>query len=362
MDRGITTKETLSFKVDSTTTTMTAPNEGRFMFLDARKEENLYLDRSDTGNPFVSVEEMHDNIQSPDYPPIFFNKIDESTSSALPKVIAPYRIEYCYTFIYAGMEGPPSEVLAVDLDPSQIHLKNVSPTDTVIAGSGMNGPVIQIRRIMRTESHLLGVGGKKANGRMKKLYRRIVFSDEYLSHPSAVDYEMGAGAWRHIATLASDATGYEDVGNELIASETAEDPLDSTDPGDSFIDPAGDTFRLDRLNESGPRQYLRFWNTPKSDYVVEVRYHKRPYRLVKDADAPEWPPQYHHYLVYAALRDICMQHGMLNHSSLYERRADEMLEAMKAKYLSRTDRMYVRRGFDRAMADRERFGIPSKAE
>jgi hypothetical protein len=258
------------------------------------------------------------------------------------------------------MEGPPSEVLAVDLDPSQMQPKNSSTTDTVIDGVGAYGPVIKIQRIMKTVSHAVGSGDN--NGRMKKLYRRIVFSDEYLSHRSAVDYVMGAGAWRHIATLASAATDYEDAGTEIISDATAEDPLDSTDPGDSFIDPAGDTFRLDRLNESGPRQYLRFWNTPKSDYVVEVRYHKRPYRLVKDSDAPEWPPQYHHYLVYAALRDICMQHGMLNHSSLYERRADEMLEAMKAKYLSRTDRMYVRRGFDRAMADRERFGIPSKAE
>ena len=44
MDRGIKTKETLSYVTDSgtdsTTKTMTAPNEGRFMFLDARKEEN----------------------------------------------------------------------------------------------------------------------------------------------------------------------------------------------------------------------------------------------------------------------------------------------------------------------------------
>ena len=364
MDRGITTKETLSFSSDSTTTTMTAPNEGRFMFLDARKEENLYLDRSDTGNPFVSVEEIHDNIQSPDYPPTIVNRIKTGVGN-LPLVVAPYRIEYCYTFIYAGMEGPPSEVVAVDLNPSQFPSKESFGTDSslldvVLIGDPGRPPNIELRRIMRTVSHNLSEADN--NGRMKKLYRRIVFSDEYLSHPGATNYVMGAGAWRHIATLASLETTYTDYGNEITGAETVEDPLDSGSPGDSAVDLAGDTFRLDRLNESGPRQYLRFWNTPKSDYMVEVRYHKRPYRLVKDADAPEWPPQYHHYLVYAALRDICMQHGMLNHSQLYEGRADEILAAMKAKYLSRTDRMYVRRGFDRAMADRERFGIPSKAE
>ena len=130
----------------------------------------------------------------------------------------------------------------------------------------------------------------------------------------------------------------------------------------SKVSLSGEVFGPDRLNESGPRQYLRFWYTPKSDYMIEARYHKRPYRLVKNSDSPEWPPQYHHYLVYAALRDICMQHSMLNHSQMYEKRASDILERMKNKYLSRTDRMYVRRGFDRAMADRERFGIPSKAE
>jgi hypothetical protein len=56
-----------------------------------------------------------------------------------------------------------------------------------------------------------------------------------------------------------------------------------------------------------------------------------------------------------------MQHSMLNHSQLYEKRAAEMLERMKNKYLTRTDRMHVRRGFDRSMADGERFGIPSKS-
>ena len=56
-----------------------------------------------------------------------------------------------------------------------------------------------------------------------------------------------------------------------------------------------------------------------------------------------------------------MQHGMLKNSQLYDGRATELLERMKAKYLSRTDRMHIRRGFDRAMADRERFGIPTKS-
>jgi len=382
MDRGITTKETLSYLTDSTTKTMTAPNEGRFMFLDARKEENLYLDRSDTGNPFVSVEEMHENLQSPDYRLAIFGptKLVARSAASLAKCSFPYHmearylVEYCYTFTFAGMESPPSEVVKLEIDFDNIRPDIVDAVELrddfagtdkaallFVPGLGAaiaSTPEIQIVRFMKTTTSIGGV-----NGMMKKLYRKITLLDKPYTSGGTPDKHLTKGStWRHIATIHPEVTEYTDSGFDIddSTSKTVSDPVDSTKF--SSLDPAGDVFRLDRLNESGPRQYLRFWNTPKSDYMVEVRYHKRPFRLVKDSDAPEWPPQYHHYLVYAALRDICMQHGMLNHSSLYERRADEMLEAMKAKYLSRTDRMYVRRGFDRAMADRERFGIPSKAE
>jgi hypothetical protein len=168
--------------------------------------------------------------------------------------------------------------------------------------------------------------------------------------------ESGSNAWRHVATLDSDSRTFDDDFDEISTNtvEVAGTFIDS-------VDTSGMLFDFDRLNESGPRQYLRFWYTPKSDYMVELRYHTRPYRLVKDSDSPNWPVQYHHYLVYAALRDICMQHGMTGHSQLYESRAAVLLAAMKGKYLTRTDRLHIRRGFDRAMADRERFGIPSKS-
>jgi hypothetical protein len=197
---------------------------------------------------------------------------------------------------------------------------------------------------------------------VKKIYRRV--SVKPVNKPSKgvslvkdIALRGGMGPWRHIATVAEDITVFNDNCDELTT------PTVVVAPGEPFIaaDPSGTPFDLDRLNDIGPRQYLRFWYTPNSDYKVEVRYHRRPLRLVNDNDAPEWPVQYHHYLVYASLRDICMQHGMLQHSELYDGRANQLMERMKSKYLSRTDRMYVRRGFDRAMADRERWGIPSKS-
>ena len=342
MDRGIKTKEILTFQdsgvTDTQTNTMTAPNRGRIMFLDARKEEYLYLDRSDTGDPFVSIEEMHDNLQPPDYP--LFLKKAYLESSKLPDAHRnkKYTIEYCYTFIYAGMESPPSEVASILIDKSE----------------ATSSPRVTLKGFINTSDTALSGTHSNHTGRLKKVYRRIVFETD--GNPE--NYNLGAGAWRHIATLKETTTQMDDEGLEL----TTDTVFDSDAGTSSKVSLSGEVFGPDRLNESGPRQYLRFWYTPKSDYMIEARYHKRPYRLVKNSDSPEWPPQYHHYLVYAALRDICMQHSMLNHSQMYEKRASDILERMKNKYLSRTDRMYVRRGFDRAMADRERFGIPSKAE
>ncbi len=338
MDRGIKHNDDIAYintstgaTLETTTTTTTAPNRGRFVFLDSRKEEYLYLDKSDTGDPFVSIEEMHENVQSPDYPPML--TIGPSpTARSVPNNIT---VEYCYTFLYAGRESPPSTVASISTGDS------VAPFAIRVD----NLPVINNYR-----------GSSTYSGRMKKIYRRVLYSDELIKTGMSGSVESGSNAWRHVATLDSDSRTFDDDFDEISTNtvEVAGTFIDS-------VDTSGMLFDFDRLNESGPRQYLRFWYTPKSDYMVELRYHTRPYRLVKDSDSPNWPVQYHHYLVYAALRDICMQHGMTGHSQLYESRAAVLLAAMKGKYLTRTDRLHIRRGFDRAMADRERFGIPSKS-
>ena len=87
---------------------------------------------------------------------------------------------------------------------------------------------------------------------------------------------------------------------------------------------------------------------------------QRPRRMSADYDVPAWPVQYHHLLVYKSLEDICLQNGMATHSQLFSRRADELLLRMKQKYLSRSDRMFVRRGFDKDLLEAERWGIPTK--
>lgn len=326
MDRGIKNTETIEYLDDggisrTFTKTTTAPNRGRFTFLDSKKEEYLYLDAADTGDPFISIEEMHSNVLPPDFAP-------QPRDGGLPfgaKFITGATYEYCYTYLYAGRESPPSPVASftvVEHDHATVleymidtSSQRLSPSDT---------------------------------GRIKKIYRRQSIAAE----TSPGDMKSGAGVWRHIGTISESSVEFIDFGKE------------STSPtvlGTSYVDESGTLYDSTLLNESGPHQYLRFWYTPSDDYKVEMRYHKRPLRLVNDADAPDWPVQYHHYLVYASLRDVCLQHGLSSYSQLYGSRAVDLLEKMKNKYLSRSDRVFIRRGFDRAMADRERWGIPSKS-
>ena len=122
----------------------------------------------------------------------------------------------------------------------------------------------------------------------------------------------------------------------------------------------GEMSKVKVLDESGPRQTIKVYRPPSQDMDVEIRYLSRPKRLVADADTPEWPVRYHHLLVYMALADICLQHGMATQAQLYGRKSVELLDRMKQKYLSRTNRKYIRRGFDRTLFSGERFGVPTK--
>jgi len=334
VDRGITMTETLSYTDAAfpndpytSTQTTTAPDRGRFTFLDARKEEFLYLDRDDTGDPFVSIEEMHADVFPPDLA-IVLDPMDSSGSSSNLALGDTY--QYCYTYLYAGRESAPSPVSEITLSTTgHLHI-------------ALNG-------FINTSAKRVS-GSDKDTGRLKKIYRRL---DSLGSSRLGRSRTLGLGVWRHIATISESVTSYTDEGEELTTNTV----LGTTSP----VDIDGVLYDLNQLNEIGPRQYIRLWYTPASDYKIEGRYLMRPFRLVNEADTPNWPVQYHHLLVFLALRDICMQHGMLSHSQIYEGRASIILNQMKAKYLSRSDRMYVRRGFDRAFTDKERWGVPSKS-
>lgn len=208
--------------------------------------------------------------------------LSTAANSTTSTLLVGNTYEYCATFEYFGVESAPSAVTTA------------TPTSS-------------------TRSVLLQIA-------IPPVTFALFWRQNFYRRNATVN-----GGWWHIGTNEVDLT----VGTPTSTF------LDSGSP-DDFGRP---------LYEQGPRSALAVWRRPGADADVEVRYHKRPHRLVGDTDAPEMPVQYHSILVYLALSDIYTQFGMGNLAQLYAARADEKIVAMRRKYLDRTDKIYRRKLF-----------------
>mgnify|MGYP003110871482 CR=1 FL=1 len=386
VDRGLKTPVHSQSSGSITTSVNTAPDRGRLIFIDAAKEEHLYLDRDSTGDPVIGIEGMPVHLDPPMYPPgrglSGLKPYNDGHSIYKHGRLQPGKTyEWCYTFVYAGIESAPSPIYreTMPIDSSvgySIQLRNQSVegdfprsgsygrADDATTGRGRLYPHSDGTDDMDTQFRM--------NGRIKRWYRRSI--DNEL--PSMV---QGYQRWIHIGDQFNDGKVW-DIGRkqgdfgDLRAGESHSsfpDDVESSDsvlgfPSSQYLEQGrwtyhdGELSKVKVLDESGPRQTIRVYRPPSQDMDVEIRYLARPKRLVADSDVPEWPVQYHHLLVYMTLADICLQHGMSSQSQLYERKSIELLDRMKQKYLSRTNRKYIRRGFDRVVFAGERFGVPTK--
>ena len=304
-----------------------ASDRGRITFIDARKEEAEFLDIYDTGDPAVVIEDEWLFLD----PPVSGPTLTASTSGDLT---SGNTYQYCYTYYVAGKdhveftsgrESPPSPVAEITLG-SDVGSVTVTMDDHTLAATNPSPGV----KYWET-------------GIRKRLYRRD---------------KTGGGVWNLVSEFYDTASG----GPSGDATRTLDPDSDGFRDADTSL-PANYNYRKEvpTLDETGPKQYLRWWNTVSdATKQLEFRYLSRPRRLTAESDTPVWPPQYHHLLVYRTLEDICLQHGMVSHSQLYERKAVALLDRMKARYLSRADRPFIRQGFDRAMVRQERWGIPTK--
>ena len=362
-----------------TTSVNTAPNRGRLIFLDSAKEEQLYLDRDSTGDPVIGIEGMPVNLAPPMVPPII-TPVEKDTDDDDLKHSYLYggdTYEYCYTFVYAGIESPPSPVTSVTMPTEYAYYSNIIGSEGVEGvhrRDGTSGPrssAIQHRGRAPTASD--GDSALRMNGRVKRFYRRKAMEPGDTTSPRFQGYQR----WLHIGDHFTDGEVL-DIGSkqtvflapgstpETFPSEVGSGRPVLGWPEHSWMTDGiwtyhdGELSKLKTLDESGPRQTIKVYRPPSADMDIEIRYLSRPKRLVADSDAPEWPVQYHHLLVYMSLADICLQHGMATQAQLYERKSVDLLDRMKQKYLSRTNRKYVRRGFDRTIFAGERFGVPTK--
>lgn len=294
-----------------------ADDRGRLMFIDRRKEEEHYLDRDTTGDPILFIEDDHMTTRAPiEAPNLTVGTASVSPTTALKN---SNEYEYCYTFDFEGIESPPSLVATATTNSTgnpQITVDRLEDTQWWDSDTGA------------------GSGALVLSGKYKNLYRRD---------------KTNSGRWVRIASLTSALKGFTD--DEILIGNSGETgKLDVYNHDDYFT-----------LYSLQPVQHIRAWYTAGTDIAVEIRYAAAVQRMQADFDVPEWPTQYHHLLVYKSLEDICMQHGMIGQSQLYERRSREMLRAMKDKWLARQARQFIRRGFDDKLFQSERWGTPSKA-
>jgi len=385
MDRGLTvpTHSVDSSGTGEVTTKSTSPDKGRLVFLDSKKEESLFLDRDNTGDPVVAIEDEWMHLEPPSSAP----KLLQNTSSPVGRLEADSTYQYCYTFLYAGMESPPSPI-------SEIKTRSGTAGTNAIAVYGL-------------EDTTCGSTEDGETGRIKRLYRRKLRKQTRVSEPTAstsfgyeadgfkangADKRVSTGPWLHVEDISE--IGGTDRSDGLLGFDLSPERVNrhyydqgvthggikaktkdgtGTEFGDDmtgspnseivatrFTYHGGDKYKLIRLDEHGPRQWIRVYSPPSGDMKVEVRYLSRPRRMAMDNDYPNWPPQYHHLLVYLSLADICLQHGMSTQAQLYERKADQLLDRMRQKYLSGPARQFIRRGFDSRGSSGERWGTPTK--
>jgi len=74
---------------------------GRLLFIDRRREEELFLDANDGGDVFALIEDLHISDRPPEFAPT-------ATLSAGGTLPVGVEFEYCYTFAVEGRESPPS--------------------------------------------------------------------------------------------------------------------------------------------------------------------------------------------------------------------------------------------------------------
>ena len=392
MDRGLKTpvhtESTTGGTTSATTTVKTAPDKGRIIFLDSSKEEYLYLDRDNARDPVVGIEGMPIHHDAPMVPPKLVPLTPEEWVGAAD--ISPLRVfdphlkggdtyEYCYTFVYAGVESPPSPVSKITLDTEKNNYAMYIMSQSVEGSFYRDGNAFGVDSGASTESDYKRARSGdldakfRFTGRIKRFYRRRAMGpgEEERNPLNPASRDQGYQRWIHIGDHFSD--GYViDIGRKQRSTPAIAFPTEGSNvpvlgwPEAGWMSKGywtyhdGELSKLKVLDESGPRQTIKVYRPPSQDMDVEIRYLSRPKRLVADADTPEWPVQYHHILVYKALEDVCLQHGMTSQSQLYERKAEDLLDRMRQKYLARTNRKYVRRGFDRSVFAGERWGTPSK--
>ena len=284
-------------------------DRGRLLYIDRRREEFAYLDRDNKGDPSTAVDD--DFVL--DDPPL--NTPTAVASAGSGDLIGGEKYEYKYTIWQEGRETPPSLKVQVTLGAADntVTLSNIDNTGWYDA-----------------------YPTQRDSGRIKLIYRRNVTRDtKWILIDALTALEVSKTDIHEQPNIVFDGYPFNDSFRYLSPSE------------------------LERWEDAGPTQYIRFWYRPDTDKRIHMRYHFRPKDLVADNDAPQWPRQYHMLIVHLVLQDMFLQMQDTTQSQLFERRANLILEQMRRRYLSRDDVKKRFMSWSRPRRFRNIYGPPS---
>ena len=271
-------------------------DRGRLFQIERKREEYAYLDRDNSGDPFVIVDDEAFEGLAP------ISALGIATSATSGTLVNNTTYEYQYTIYYEGREGPPSQIASIN-----------TSSRTSIALSAMDNTSWYPGAATST---------RYDSGIAKYLYRRDKTND---------------GQWMLIKILESTTTTYTD-------SALYPDVVGYLNQSNYSYNSLKDYIHFD---ECGFRQYVRFWYAPSTDRDIHIRYHRRPRNLVNDNDSPVFPKQYHTILVYATLEDMFLQMQATDQAQIFRARKLQLIDQMRKRYLSRDDTRKRFSRFDR---------------
>ena len=189
----------------------------------------------------------------------------------------------CYTFIRQNRESAPSPV---------------SGTAT-IANSATQ--TLQVLTLQNTSGEYL----------LKRVYFRCPLSNRFY-RAAASDYSMTAAD--------TGAITFQNSANFIVKSE----PLPE---------------------HEGRYKRVRLYPRQDKDYEATLRYVYRPQRMLDDSDVPEFPADFHRYLVYRCCEELFIKHGNLPQSEMYRMKADDELMRMQQRCLTRAASNWIKNTF-----------------
>lgn len=325
------------------------PPKGKLFGLSKRKEEELNL-REDYTATFA---ECYIDTPPVNVPPAEKFKVVAITAVGAA-LTASTSFELCWAFHYWGAKlGPLSEPIVVTTG-ADVHQPGVGLPTTY---------TITLQFTSHDDKPIAADPFAFLTDRTPNKYeglRKVIFFNQNFN--PATGKRLGLPCWRMLSGGDASA-GHEGAtvaaGKPvLISDETATFIIANNNqfnPGNPrYVEWDGSIPRIrpyPRINSFDFHNALVVGEgeTPGADEEyfrrLEVRYTKKPLRMVTTTDTPQMPAEFHQLVVYGALEDVYNKSGNIDLAASYRKRIDKAMVQLEKRYVDSVDTLFVRGSF-----------------